>query len=93
MAKKRVYELAKELGMQNKELVDWLHGHGYDDIKSHSSSIDDDQAQAVIEKVMSERNPKPAPAPVSSPGFVVRRRRADLPESHPGGQKRLHVHN
>ncbi len=76
MAKKRVYELAKELGMQNKELVDWLQARGYDDVKSHSSSLDEDVAQSVIEKVQAERNPAPA-EPITK-GFVVRRRRADV---------------
>src|SRR5262245_20109951 len=72
MAKKRVYELAKELGMQNKELVDWLQAHGYDEIKSHSSSLDDDIAHAVTDKITNERNPSPA-APQAK-GFVVRKR-------------------
>jgi len=76
MAKKRVYELAKELGMQNKELVDWLQARGYDEVKSHSSSLDEDVAQSVMEKVQAERNPTPAPAPMAQ-GFVVRRRRAE----------------
>ncbi|HWV38149.1 MAG TPA: translation initiation factor IF-2 [Vulgatibacter sp.] len=77
MAKKRVYELAKELGMQNRELVDWLQANGYDDVKSHSSSLDEDVAQAVMEKVQAERNPPPSPASMPK-GFVVRRRRADI---------------
>ena len=50
MAKKRVYELAKDLGLSNKDMVDWLRSHEYD-IKSHSSSLEDDQAQAVTEKL------------------------------------------
>ncbi|HEY0840834.1 MAG TPA: translation initiation factor IF-2 [Vulgatibacter sp.] len=82
MAKKRVYELAKELGMQNKELVDWLQANGYDDVKSHSSSLDEDVAQAVMEKVQAERNPAPSPAPMAQ-GFVVRRRRADVAAAQP----------
>src|SRR5690606_1266097 len=76
MAEKRVYALAKELGTQNKALVDWLQAHGYDEVKSHSSSLDDDQAQAVTDKIMAERNPAPAAPPPR--GFVVRRRRADI---------------
>ncbi|AKU90019.1 translation initiation factor IF-2 [Vulgatibacter incomptus] len=75
MAKKRVYELAKELGMQNKELVDWLQARGYDEVKSHSSSLDDDVAQSVLDKVLAARNP--APAAPAAQGFVVRRRRAE----------------
>src|SRR5207302_10648619 len=47
MAKKRVYELAKDLGLSNKEMVDWLKAHEYD-VKSHSSSLEDDQALAVV---------------------------------------------
>lgn len=76
MAKKRVYELARDLGMQNKELVDWLQANGYDDVKSHSSSLDKDVAASVVEKIQAEKNP--APAAVPPQGFVVRRRRADV---------------
>src|SRR5437588_5296973 len=76
MAKKRVYELAKDLGLSNKEMVDWLRAHEYD-IKSHSSSLEDDQALAVVEKFKGEKAPKPvAPKPASS-GVVLRRKRAD----------------
>jgi translation initiation factor IF-2 len=76
MAKKRVYELAKDLGLSNKDMVDWLRSHEYD-VKSHSSSLEDDQALAVIEKFKGEKAPKPvAPKPPSS-GVVLRRKRAD----------------
>ena len=64
MAKKRVYELAKDLGLSNKEMVDWLRAHEYD-VKSHSSSLEDDQALAVSEKFKGERAPK---APPLDPG-------------------------
>ena len=57
MAKKRVYELAKDLGLSNKEMVDWLRAHEYD-VKSHSSSLEDDQALAVVEKFKGEKGPK-----------------------------------
>src|SRR5260221_8616968 len=81
MAKKRVYELAKDLGLSNKEMVEWLHAHEYD-VKSHSSSLEDDQAQAVIEKFKGEKAPKPvAPKPASS-GVVLRRKRADTAAEH-----------
>ncbi|MFL5361836.1 MAG: translation initiation factor IF-2 N-terminal domain-containing protein, partial [Myxococcales bacterium] len=76
MAKKRVYELAKDLGLSNKEMVDWLRAHEYD-VKSHSSSLEDDQAQAVMERVAGERVPKAvAPKPPAS-GVVLRRKKAD----------------
>ncbi len=83
MAKKRVYELAKDLGMSNKELVDWLVAHEYDDIKSHSSSLEDGQAQAVTERVLAERKPKTPAPPPTTPGFVVRRKVVSAPVPAP----------
>ncbi|HUB08370.1 MAG TPA: translation initiation factor IF-2 N-terminal domain-containing protein, partial [Myxococcales bacterium] len=82
MAKKRVYELAKELGMTNNELVDWLKAHGYEEIKSHSSSLEDAQAQAVASTIQGDRKPKAAPPPPSA-GFVVRRRAPSAAPAEP----------
>src|SRR5438270_7144127 len=80
MAKKRVYELAKELGMSNPDMVAWLKSHEYD-VKSHSSSLEDDQAQAVVEKFKGEKAPKAAAAAAAAKptgsGVVLRRKRAD----------------
>ncbi|HEX9050849.1 MAG TPA: translation initiation factor IF-2 N-terminal domain-containing protein, partial [Anaeromyxobacter sp.] len=78
MSKKRVHEIGKALKEQgielsNQELVDKLHALGYD-VKSHSSSLEDDQAQAALERIIAERKPKPAPARAAGPGFVVRKR-------------------
>src|ERR687888_1637782 len=88
MSKKRVHELGKQLKEQgielsNIELVDKLHALGYTDVKSHSSSLEDDQAAAAFEKIVGERRPKPAPAKPAGPGFVVRKRaHADGGPSH-----------
>ncbi|MGC4116596.1 MAG: translation initiation factor IF-2 [Myxococcales bacterium] len=81
MAKKRVHEIAKELKahgieMDNKELVAELQSFDFD-VKSHSSSLDEDQANVAVDKIVQKHKPKPAPAPVSAAGFVVRRKRAD----------------
>lgn len=46
MAKIRVYELAKELLMENKALMDLIHELGIE-IKSHSSSLSDDQISLI----------------------------------------------
>src|SRR5512144_1218386 len=78
MSKKRVHELGKQLKGQgielsNQELVEKLHALGYD-VKSHSSSLEEDQAQAAVEKIAAERKPKPAAAKHAGPGFVVRKR-------------------
>src|SRR5512132_4422041 len=78
MSKKRVHELGKQLKEQgielsNQELVEKLHALGYD-VKSHSSSLEDDQAQSAYEKIIGEKKPKPAPVRPAGPGFVVRKR-------------------
>src|SRR5712692_4267787 len=77
MAKKRVHEIAKELKshgieLDNKEVVTELLSLGYD-VKSHSSSLEDDQANAAILKIVERKKPK-APPPVAAKGFVVRRK-------------------
>src|SRR4051812_35378889 len=77
MSKKRVHELAKDLKVQgieldNKELVSELQSLGYD-VKSHSSSLEDDQALSAVEKIVAKHKPKAAPAPVKAAGFMVRR--------------------
>ena len=46
MAKIRVYELAKELQMENKALVDLIRELGIE-IKSHSSSLTDEQISLI----------------------------------------------
>ena len=78
MSKKRVHELAKQLKehgieLSNQELVEKLHALGYD-VKSHSSSLEEDQAQAALERIVGERRPKPVAARPAGPGFVVRKR-------------------
>ncbi|MBL8975518.1 MAG: translation initiation factor IF-2 N-terminal domain-containing protein, partial [Myxococcales bacterium] len=46
MAKIRVYELAKELGKDNKDMETQIRGLGFE-IKGVMSTLDDDQAEAV----------------------------------------------
>lgn len=48
MAKMRVYELANELGIENKQIIEFLNTTEYT-VKSHSSSVEDD-AQEIVRK-------------------------------------------
>ena len=78
MSKKRVHEIAKELKshgieLDNKEVVTELLSLGYD-VKSHSSSLEDDQATAAVQKILDKRKPKQAAPPMAAKGFVVRRK-------------------
>ncbi len=52
MSRVRVYELAKEAGLKSKELADKLIAMGYP-IKSHSSTVDDDMAADIRQKIQS----------------------------------------
>jgi translation initiation factor IF-2 len=53
LAKQRVYELAKELGLTNKECIDLCNSLGYG-VKSHSSSLDGAYADQVRRKAQRE---------------------------------------
>ncbi len=79
MSKKRVHELGKQLkehgiDLSNQELVEKLHALGYSDVKSHSSSLEDDQAQSAYDRILAEKKPKPVAVRPAGPGFVVRKR-------------------
>ncbi|MDT8336018.1 MAG: translation initiation factor IF-2 N-terminal domain-containing protein, partial [Desulfurivibrionaceae bacterium] len=50
MAKVRVYTLAKEAGIEGKELAEKLIDMGYD-VKSHSSSLEEADADEVRQKL------------------------------------------
>src|SRR3954468_19436594 len=93
MSKKRVHEIAKELKghgieLDNKEVVTELVGLGYD-VKSHSSSLEDDQATAAVQRILDKRKPKAAAPPVTAKGFVVRRKAA-TPGGYGGGEGAAH---
>lgn len=64
----RVYELARELGLENKEALDLCIGLGIG-VKSHSSSIEDAQADRVRRKADAEglRRPVQPEAPEKEP--------------------------
>jgi translation initiation factor IF-2 len=49
----RVYELAKQLGMENRELIPELKRLGIP-VASHSSALDDDSVRVVLEKLGSK---------------------------------------
>src|SRR3954462_15903192 len=87
MSKKRVHEIAKELKghgieLDNKEVVTELVSLGYD-VKSHSSSLEDDQAQAAVQAIVNRRKPRAPAPPVAAKGFVVRRRPGQAPGDAP----------
>ncbi len=66
MAKKRVYELAQELGRQNKEIMDFLKSRGVD-VKSHMSNVEEEYVRMTKEKMGNSEEPKKAENEVKEP--------------------------
>lgn len=58
MAKVRIHHLAKELGISNAELIELLRELG-EEVKSHSSTIDESTADAIRELLQERRGRKP----------------------------------
>lgn len=87
MARVRVYQLAKEIDISSKEMMDILLEIGMD-IKSPSSTIEESVAETV-KQIIEERRPKepepepeppaePEPAPSPKPAVVVASERAPV---------------
>ena len=72
MSKVRVYELAKQLGVENKDLLKVIAGLGIE-VKNHMSAVDEDVATKIVAAVKppapkkGEAARKAAPAPRKSP--------------------------
>ena len=47
MSKTRVYEIAKELGMNSKELIEILQEEFDIQVKSHMSTLEDETVEAI----------------------------------------------
>lgn len=68
MASTRIYEIARELGVQSKQVVDYLVAQGHD-VKNHMSVIRGDAVRQVRQKFGSAEAPaaKPAAKPTAQP--------------------------
>ena len=71
MSKKRVYELAKELGIENKELIARLDKLGIS-VKSHSSTLEDSDVERVQRNMLSSEPHETVEKRIKS--TVIRRR-------------------
>ena len=79
MGKVRVYELAKELNLGNKELVLKLQEMGYP-VKSHSSTIEDFLLREIKERLQGPGARKPEIPKGDKPKVILRRRKTTEPE-------------
>ena len=71
MSKKRVYELAKEMGLENKELIARLEKIGIA-VKSHSSTLEDADLERIQSELLSPEPRKVVEQRIKS--TVIRRR-------------------
>jgi translation initiation factor IF-2 len=72
MSKVRVYEVARELGMKNKELVALFQSMGFSEVRNHMSSIDSDLVDRVKRKL--ERRSEPEIVEERIQPTVIKRR-------------------
>ncbi|NQU42477.1 translation initiation factor IF-2 N-terminal domain-containing protein, partial [bacterium] len=61
----RVYELARQLDISNKELLDHFEDLGVE-VKSHSSSVDDKAIRLLLDKIQAEQK-RSAPGKAGKP--------------------------
>ncbi|PJC72876.1 MAG: translation initiation factor IF-2, partial [Syntrophobacterales bacterium CG_4_8_14_3_um_filter_58_8] len=82
MAKKRVYELAKDLGLENKELISRLGKIGIA-VKSHSSTLEDGDLERIQAELLAPEAREVVEKRIKS--TVIRRRSVRMPveESKP----------
>ena len=57
----RIHQLSKQIGMENKELIELLRGRGFE-VKSASSTIDNISAESIVEE-FAPKAPEPQEAP------------------------------
>ena len=76
MSKKRVYELAKELGLENKELIARLEKIGIA-VRSHSSTLEDADMERIQTELLSPEPREVVEQRIKS--TVIRRRAVRLP--------------
>ena len=77
MSKMRVYELAKEFGIENKEFIAKLKNLGIA-VKSHSSTLEDSEVERVRRELAAKGEKEVVEKRVKS--TVIRRRAVRLPE-------------
>jgi translation initiation factor IF-2 len=63
----RINDLARELEVKAKVIIDLLPGFGVAEKKTHSSSVDVDVAEKVRKKLAGSDEPEPVPAPPADP--------------------------
>ena len=86
MSKKRVYEVAKELGVENKVVIDALKKHNID-VKSHMSTVEDSQLSMIKQSLGNGGKPAQGGAPKETQG-APQKKVHEYHRNDQGAQKR-----
>ena len=78
LAKKRVYEVAKQLNISNKDLIDKLKGIGVE-VSNHMASIDDATIEKVTELLAPKKEEKKAEEKPAAPAEA---KKAEQPKNN-----------
>ena len=78
LAKKRVYEVAKQLNISNKDLIDKLKGIGVE-VSNHMASIDDATIEKVTELLAPKKEEKKAEEKLAAPAEA---KKAEQPKNN-----------
>src|ERR1700743_2800974 len=92
MSKVRVYEVAKQLNMDQKSLVALFQSMGIGDVRNHMSAVENDVVERVKRHLERQKAPEVVEERVRSDGRVVKRRprgeaggEAGIPGARPSG--------
>jgi translation initiation factor IF-2 len=83
MSKVRVYEVAKQLNMDQKTLVALFQSMGIGDVRNHMSAVESDVVERVKRHLERQKTPEVVEERVRSDGRVVKRQRRPA-EGEPG---------
>ena len=78
MSKVRVYEVARQLGMKNKELVSLFQSLGFSEVRNHMSAVEADVVERVKRRLQRRNEPEVVEERIR-PTVVKRRSRGDRP--------------
>jgi len=87
MAKIRVHELAKEIGVSSKEMVKILLNLGLD-VKNHMSTVEDSQASWVKKQITRKEQPEKGPEVPGAGSVEIRPKRSPREQSQPAPQQK-----
>ncbi|HFI0083982.1 TPA: translation initiation factor IF-2 [Streptococcus suis] len=86
MSKKRLNEIARELGVSSKEVVSKAQELGFD-VKSHASSVDEVGAKRIADSFSVKKPEAPKPAPVQAEKVVEKPKVAEQKVETPKAEK------